>query len=140
MPQKRCRVTPKASANNSPSRWWAIQARYSPYLFVAPFVLLFCIFLLYPLGRSFALSFYKTLGPRDARFVGIDNYHFLIADRMFWLAVANTVGYAIVFLSIQIPAALGLAVMLNSQRIRAKPVFRFAFFSTHLVGSVFVAV
>jgi len=28
--------------------------------------LLFCIFLLYPLGRSFALSFYKTLGPRDA--------------------------------------------------------------------------
>ncbi|CAN5384795.1 sugar ABC transporter permease [soil metagenome] len=122
------------------SRWWTWQHRYSPYLFVAPFVILFCVFLVYPLSRSFSLSFYKTIGPRDARFIGAANYRFLLADRMFWLAVANTVGYAIVFLSIQIPAALGLAILLNSKRVRAKPIFRFAFFSTHLVGSVFVAV
>jgi ABC-type sugar transport system permease subunit len=127
-------------SSSSSSRWWAWQSKYSPYLFVAPFVLLFCTFLLYPLGRSFALGFYKTIGPRDARFIGAGNYEFLVRDRFFWLAVANTVGYAIAFLLIQIPTALGLAVLLNSDRIRAKPVLRFAFFSTHLVGSVFVAV
>jgi len=127
-------------AEKTSSRWWAWQHRYSPYLFVAPFVLLFCCFLVYPLTRSFVISFQKTLGPRDSRYVGFDNYKFLLSDRFFWLAVAQTVGYAVVFLSIQIPAALGLAVLLNSDRIRARPVFRFAFFSTHLVGSVFVAV
>jgi len=122
------------------SRLWAWQHHYSPYLFVAPFVILFCIFLVFPLSRSFSLSFYKTIGPRDARFVGAANYRFLLTDWMFWLAVANTVGYAIVFLLIQIPAALGLAILLNSKHVKAKPIFRFAFFSTHLVGSVFVAV
>lgn len=132
--------SPASSPAPRTSRWWSWQHRNSPYLFVAPFVLLFCAFLIYPLTRSFVLSFHKTIGPRDSRFVGVDNYRFLLADRLFWLAVANTVGYAIAFLSIQIPAALGLAVLLNSDRVRAKPVFRFAFFSTHLVGSVFVAV
>ncbi len=129
-----------ADSAASPSRWWAWQSRYSPYLFVAPFAILFCTFMIYPLTRSFALSFYKTIGPRDSRFVGFENFKFLIADRLFWLAAANTIGYAIVFPLLQIPAALGLAVLLNSKRVRAKPVFRFAFFSTHLVGSVFAAV
>jgi len=46
----------------------------------------------------------------------------------------------IMFLSIQIPASLGLAILLNSKLVRAKSFFRFAFFSTHLVGQVFVAV
>ncbi len=120
--------------------WWGWQQRLSPYLFVAPFVLLFAVFLLYPLTRSLALSVQKTIGPRDSRFVGAANFRFLLKDRLFWLAVANTTGYALAFLLLQIPAALGLAILLNSQRIKAKPVFRFAFFSTHLVGSVFVAV
>lgn len=123
-----------------PSQWWARQSKYSPYLFVAPFVVLFCIFMVYPLTRSLALSFYKTIGSRDSQFVGVGNYRFMLADRLYLLAVAQTAGYALVFLTIQIPTALGLAVLLNSERIRAKSVFRFAFFSTHLVGSVFAAV
>ncbi len=40
----------------------------------------------------------------------------------------------------QIPASLGLALLLNSERVRCRDFFRYAFFSTHLVGGVFVAV
>lgn len=121
-------------------RLWSIQARAAPYLFLAPFAVLFAGFFAYPLGRSFALSFQQTLGPREARFVGLGNYRFLLADRLFWGAVANTALYTAAFLAVQIPASLGLAVLLNDRRVRFRPLFRFAFFSSYLVGAVFVAV
>jgi ABC-type sugar transport system permease subunit len=121
-------------------RWWAWQQKYAPYLFVSPFVILFCIFLLYPLGRSIVLSLYQTAGPTRRKYVGFENYSFLLRDKYFWLAFANTAVLAIGFLVLQIPLSLGLAMLLNSKRVRGRSFFRFAFFSTHLVGAVFVGV
>jgi ABC-type sugar transport system permease subunit len=121
-------------------RLWAWQHRYAPYLFVAPFVILFCCFLLYPLGRSITLSFYKATGPKHITFAGLENYRFLLVDRLFWLAVLNTVAFTVMYLIVQIPVALGLALLLNSKRIWFRNFFRFAFFSPQLVGQVFVAV
>lgn len=124
----------------SRDRLWTWQHRYAPYLFVAPFVILFCCFLLYPLGRSIMLSFYKAVGPRNLKFEGLGNFRFMMTDYLFWIAVGNTILYTIGFLIIQIPAALGLALMLNSPRTKLRSFFRFAFFTPHLVGQVFVAV
>ncbi len=121
-------------------RLWAWQYRYAPYLFVAPFVILFCCFLLYPLGRSITLSFYKAAGPKHLVFAGFENFRFLLLDRLFWLAVLNTVAFTVAYLVLQIPVSLGLALMLNSKRIWFRNFFRFAFFSPQLVGQVFVAV
>ena len=121
-------------------RWWRFQQRFAPYLFVAPFVVLFAAFMLYPLARSIILSFYKAAGPRELRFVGFDNYRYLLIDKVFWAAVFNTTYFAVLFLMFQIPMSLTLAVLLNSKRLRCRNVFRFAFFSPHLVGAVFVAV
>lgn len=121
-------------------RLWAIQHRYAPYLFVSPFVLLFLIFMVYPLGRSIVLSFYQTAGPERQRFVGRGNYAFLLRDRYFWIAVANTAALTVSFLLVQLPASLGLAILVNAKVVRFKSFFRFAFFSTHLVGGVFASV
>ncbi|MCS7034216.1 MAG: sugar ABC transporter permease [Phycisphaerae bacterium] len=121
-------------------RLWQLQQRLAPYLFVSPFVLLFAAFLLWPLLRSLLLSLHKTVGSERQIFAGLDNYAFLLRDRFFWFAVVNTVGYALAFLLIQIPAALLLAVLLNSRRIRGRSLFRLAFFSTHLVGGAFVGI
>jgi len=119
---------------------WSWQARYSPYLFIAPFVLLFSIFTIYPVIRSLILSFYRSAGPRESEFVGLLNYSFLVRDSQFHLAIVNTCIYTTLFLALQIPLGLGLAMLLNSPRVRFRNLFRFAFFSTHLVGQVFVAV
>src|SRR5262249_27642134 len=108
-------------------------------LFVAPFVLIFCAFMLYPLVQSIVLSFYKSAGPRELRFVGADNYKFLLTARVFWAAVFNTTYFATLFLGIHAPLSLLLAILVNRNRLRFRNVFRFAFFSPHLVGSVFVA-
>jgi ABC-type sugar transport system permease subunit len=119
---------------------WAWQTRASPYLFVLPFVLLFLAFLLYPLVRSIMLSFYNSAGPRRSIFIGFNNYQFLFRDLLFWRAVLNTLLYTVLFLSLQIPLSLGLALLLNNKAVRFRNFFRFAFFSSHLVGNVFVAV
>jgi ABC-type sugar transport system permease subunit len=115
--------------------------RRAPYLFLLPLAAVLGIFFLGPLCQSFLLSFYTTAGPDSGRFVGPGNYRFLILhDRLFWLATANTIAYTVAFLVIQIPAALGLAMLLNHRCVWFKSVFRFCFFSTYLVGQVFVAV
>jgi len=119
---------------------WSLQYRSAPYLFVLPFLALFCVFLLYPLVRSFYLSLYHEGGTASARFIGIGHYRFILTDPIFWLACLNTFAFAVLFLSIQVPASLGLAILLNSRRVRFRELFRFAFFSAHVVGGVFVAV
>src|SRR5688572_23496366 len=105
------------------SKW---QYRASPYLFVLSFVILFSLFMLYPVGRSIVLSFYRSAGPRIQRYVGFSNYVFLIDDPVFWLAVLNTASFTVVFLVIEIPAALGLAMLLNSPKVHGRSLFRFA--------------
>ncbi|HLL90525.1 MAG TPA: sugar ABC transporter permease [Tepidisphaeraceae bacterium] len=122
------------------ARLWRLQHRLAPYAFVLPFVALFGAFLFYPLGRSLVLSAYQTAGPRQARFVGLANYRFLLGDRLFWWAVANTLLFTIAYVAIQVPAALGLAMLLDRPRLLARAVLRFSFFAAYLVGSVFVAV
>jgi len=120
---------------------WARRQRSAPYLFLLPLILILGVFFLWPLGQSLNLSLYTTAGPHTRRFVGLGNYRFLIAhDRLFWLACANTIAYTIAFLLIQIPASLCLAILLNHPEVRLKSALRFCFFSTYLVGQVFVAV
>lgn len=119
---------------------WKLQAKAAPYLFVAPFVVLFLSFMVYPLLRSIMLSFSATPAPGVVKFTGLANYAYLMRDPAFWQAVENTAIYSVAFLSIQLPLALLLAILLNSKHVWFRNFFRFAFFSTHLVGTVFVAV
>ena len=130
-------MTPRRSPIRE--KLWALQARYAPYLFVAPFVLLFCAFLVYPLGRSLWISLHQTAG-QQVKYVGFKNFDFLVHDQIIRWAALNTLFYTLAFLIFQIPAALGLAMLLNSPKVRGRNLFRFAFFAPHLVGQVFVAV
>ena len=117
-----------------------LQHRYAPYLFVAPFVVLFLTFTLYPLVKSIVLSFYITNGPRSQVFAGLENFHFLLNDTAFHKAVWNTCVYTFFSVFLQLPLSLGLALLLNNALIQGRNFFRFSFFSPHLVGQVFVAV
>jgi len=114
--------------------------RLAPYLFVAPFLILFLAFGAYPLIKSVILAFYITSGPRDQVFVGLENFRFLLSDPDFWKAVRNTAVYTFWSLALQVPLGLGLAILLNSRWVKGREFFRLAFFSPNLVGQVFVGV
>jgi len=122
------------------NRLYHLQHRYAPYLFVAPFVITFAVFGLYPLIKSLVLAFYITAGPTSSRFVGWGNFRVLLADPDFHKAVWNTAVFAFFSVFLQLPLSLGLALLLNRKALRGRNFFRLVFFSPNLVGSVFVAV
>ena len=119
---------------------WRQQQRLAPYIFVSPFVLLFCVFGVYPIFKSFYLAFHTTNGPRSVVFTGLQNFAFLFADPDFFTAVKNTATFAFYSVLLQLPLSLGMAMLLNSEWVRGRNVFRFIFFSPNLLGQVFVAV
>ena len=113
--------------------------RWAPYFFMAPFVLIFCTFMVYPLVQSMVLALQQTFGPKTTVFVGLKNFADLFADRFFWLAMRNTFIYAVASVALQLPLALGLAMLLNRPSLQGRALFRLIFFSPSLVGTVFVA-
>lgn len=117
-------------------RLWRLQTRCAPYLFVAPFVLIFGVFMGWPLAQSIVLSATDD-GPGG---ITSRNLTMLMRDRVFWGAAANTTLYALALLLVQLPLALGLALILDSPRVRGKRLLRLAFFTPFLIGNVFAAV
>ncbi len=117
-----------------------LQQKYAPYLFVAPFLVLFALFQAWPIVKSLMLAFYSTSGPKSSAFVGTKNFSFLLHDSDFWVAVKNTVTFALWSLVLQLPIALALAILLSQKWVKGRSLFRLAFFSPQLVGSVFVGV
>ncbi len=103
-------------------------------------MLIFLTFGLWPIIKSLILAFYATNGPKSNVFVGVNNFRFLFADLSFHKAVWNTVVYAFWSVVLQLPLALGLAMLLNQPWLRARNFLRLAFFAPNLLGQVFVAV
>ena len=114
--------------------WWA------PYFFVGPFVALFLVFTVYPLAMSVVMAMQQTNGPKSSAFVGLDNFRWLLDDPEFWKALRNTFVFAAGSIFIQLPCALGLAMLLNRPDLRARGLLRLIFFAPVLVGLAFVAI
>jgi len=108
-------------------------------MFLAPFVIVFGVFTMYPLVHSVLLSMQQTFGPEHVVFLGLKNFTDLMQDPLFWRASRNTFVYAAISVFIQLPISLGLALLLNAKWLRGRMFFRLIFFSPALVGIVFVA-
>ena len=112
---------------------------WAPWFFIAPFALVFTSFVAWPLVRSLVLSFEQTYGPSTTEFVGLRNFSFLMRDPQFWKALSNTAMFTAGSVFLQLPIALGLALLLNRPSLRGRSTFRLIFFAPSLVGLVFVA-
>ncbi|PYQ92451.1 MAG: hypothetical protein DMG02_01390 [Acidobacteria bacterium] len=110
-----------------------------PLLFISPFFVLFAVFSLYPIGFSAWLSLHdwSLIGP--ARWVGLDNYHALLHDALFWQSMLNA---ALLFL-IYVPAmtflALVLAALLNSRYVRLEGLWRTLIFLPYIMSGTVAA-
>ncbi|OLB66554.1 MAG: ABC transporter permease [Actinobacteria bacterium 13_2_20CM_2_72_6] len=95
-----------------------LDIKLSPYLYVAPFFLLFGAFGVYPLVYTAYLSLHKyTLTGGDKGFVGLRNYEKVLSDGQFWNAMFNTFGLFLVATVPQLVLALLIATWLN-RRLR----------------------
>lgn len=112
------------------------------YLFIAPFVIGFLVFGLYPIYNTFSLSFTDyTLMSRSGDFVGWKNFERLFADDFFVTAVKNTWLIWILNFIPQIGVALLLSVWFTNTRLNLKGVgvWRALFFLPNLLMPAVVA-
>ncbi|GIP29266.1 L-arabinose transport system permease protein AraP [Paenibacillus sp. J23TS9] len=110
--------------------------KVAPYVFVLPFILVFLIFWVYPLGSSLSMSFQKVTLGQDAQWVGLDNYTKLMGDKTFFKAVANSAVYMLLTLVILIPFPMLFAVLINSKLMWAREFFKSSFFFPALTSVV----
>ncbi|NDV63090.1 sugar ABC transporter permease [Puniceicoccales bacterium CK1056] len=113
---------------------------WTPFAFLAPFLVVFAVFLVYPLLQSVILSLEQTFGPQHKTFVYFHNFSQLLQDPLFFKALMNTAIFSGASVLVQMPLSLGLALFLNRPDIRGRAFFRLIFFSPSLVGAVFVGV
>ncbi|WP_434059208.1 carbohydrate ABC transporter permease [Gracilibacillus phocaeensis] len=122
-------------AKNKEDRKALITPKTAPYIFVAPAVLLFLAFMVYPIISSFILSFQTRTGGAYT-FSGLDNYIRLFNDPLFYKAMGNTFIILLVQVPIMLFLAVVLAVFLNSALLSMRGFYRVAFFTPAVTSLV----
>ncbi|MDO0938767.1 sugar ABC transporter permease [Streptomyces sp. DG2A-72] len=103
-------------------------------VFIAPAMLGFLVFLLWPTLRGIYLSFtdFNLLTPE--KWVGLDNYVRMVNDPIFWNSLWVTVEYVVLNIGVQTVAALAIAVLL--QRLTQSSVLRGIVLAPYLMSNV----
>ncbi len=115
----------------------------SAYLFIAPFMIVFLIFMAYPVFYSFYLSFHKVVDYYDMfggmKFVGLENYVKLLDDTQFWWSIAMTFYYGILFIPLNIAVSFTLAMLLHN-KLPGKSFFRTAYFMPNVLDTLVIGI
>ena len=104
-------------------------------LFILPTFLCFFIGFIWPFIQGIYLSFCKFNTPRDAEWVGIQNYVKAFADPSFSKAFWNTASFAVVSIIVINVCAFAIAYALT-QKMKGANLFRTVFFMPNLIGGV----
>ena len=108
--------------------------KYAP-IFILPTFLAFIIGFVWPFIQGIYLSFCNFNTPKDAKWVGINNYLKVFSDAGFINAFKNTAAFAIVSIILINVIAFMIAYALT-QKIRGANLFRTVFFMPNLIGGV----
>jgi multiple sugar transport system permease protein len=118
------------------------RADLAGYLFIAPFILYFAVFLLAPMVISFVISFTDWNMRSTPQFVGVDNYVELLTDATrypdFWPSLLVTLKYIAMSLPIGLLVALIVSALLNS-RVKGEGFFKTAYYIPNVTAIVAVA-
>ncbi|HEX2013327.1 MAG TPA: sugar ABC transporter permease [Roseateles sp.] len=116
--------------------------RFAPYLFIAPFFLLFAVFGLFPLLFSIYLSLHQwnpAEGLHTMHWVGLENYGYALTDPWFHDSLYNTVWFALVAGVPQHLVALPLAFFIHQRVKRGRNLVVGAYFVPYISSSVAIA-
>ncbi len=109
-------------------------------LFLLPALTLYGIFVLIPVVQAAHFSLYKWNGLTPLTdFVGLANFQRALSDPTFIKAATHNAIIIVLSLAIQIPFALGVALMLN-RRFRGRAIFRLIFFAPYVIAEVIAGV
>lgn len=123
--------------SSTPSTTWKThQRKLAPWLFLAPGIVMFLIYVIIPIFQSMWISFYDWDGLGQAQWVGADNYVELLDDDAFYTSLKNNVIWLVLYM-LAVPAGLLIAIFLN-QTIWGMRLYKSLFFFPFVISQVVV--
>jgi multiple sugar transport system permease protein len=108
----------------------------APILFLAPGVLFFLLYVIFPIVESFQISFFRWDGLGEPQFIGLDNYRELGSDPAFEVSLWNNLKWLVLYL-LAIPGGLFIALFLN-QTVTGIRIYKSLFFFPFVISQVVV--
>lgn len=110
------------------------------FLCITPALILFSVFMIYPVINVFRMSLYKWGGYSDTRtFVGFNNFKLLISDERFIRSVQNSILLITLVTVVTIALALSYAAILVRSKIKGKSFFRIVFYVPNILSVVVIS-
>ncbi|MDN4481154.1 carbohydrate ABC transporter permease [Demequina muriae] len=116
-----------------------LDVKASPYLYIAPFFLVFGIFGLFPIAYTAVISLMDWDTIRNSgEFIGFGNFEYVLNDRKFWIAIRNTFSIFALSTIPQLIIATFIAAMLD-HHLKARTFWRMSVLLPYVVMPVAVA-
>lgn len=127
-------IAPGRRATRLSGRAWV------PYAYLAPALLVYGVFLLFPIARAAQFSLFDWDGLGESTFVGLDNYVTVFQDGQLLEAFGHA--FVLIFFFSILPLAIGLlvAAVLNRSTVKGLGFFRTVLFLPQVIAMVVVAV
>lgn len=117
--------------------WWKRNQRaLAPGLFLAPGVIMFIVYVIWPIFASLRLSLYDWDGLGAKIYIGLNNYRELLYDEAFYLSLKNNVIWLILYM-LAVPSGLLVALFLN-QTVTGIRIYKSLFFFPFVISQVVV--
>lgn len=117
--------------------WWRQnQQRLAPVLFLAPGLLMFTVYVLWPVVDSLWLSFFDWDGLGEKTWIGTENYVELFDDDAFYVSLRNNILWLALYM-LAPPAGLAIAIFLN-QNVMGIRLYKSLFFFPFVISQVVV--
>ena len=129
---------PVVPTTTAPSPGWyrRNEIAITPWFFLAPAILFFGVYVIWPIYESIAISFYDWDGLGEARYVGLGNYAELMDDSAFEVSLWNNMKW-LLFYVLAIPGGLFIALFLN-QTVTGIRIYKSLFFFPFVLSQVVV--
>ncbi|MDM5331304.1 sugar ABC transporter permease [Neobacillus sp. CF12] len=108
------------------------------YLFLAPFLIVYSLFMLYPIIKGFIISLHDWTLGMDSTFVGLQNYVTMFKDSYFWEALGNTILFVLISTPALIFVGLGIALLVNAG-LKGTTFLRSVFFLPYVLSISVIA-
>jgi len=118
------------------SFWRRNQQSITPWIFLAPGMFMFAVYVIWPIFQSFWLSFYDWDGLGQKVWLGWANYVELFDDDAFYTSLWNNVLWLVLYL-LAVPAGLAIAIFLN-QNVLGIRLYKSLFFFPFVISQVVV--
>ena len=117
---------------------WLSKKKYKIGLML-PTLLVYCIYIILPIGIAVYYSFTKYSGIGKAKFVGLKNYIRLFQDELFWSSFKNTMAMFVLAFVLLLTLSFLIALLLNN-KLKAVDFSKALIFSPAIIAPIIVGI